>query len=174
MALLVSLGTPARTPAQASGTGEPPMAFNVKEVTIRIVSATFVSSLEGVNARYNDESSKYRGLVLTVEVKKSADSVLTCFSQDFTLHYRYGNQSDIVRCVGMSTFSAQQDVDRPMTFFASGQGRAATGLSTTKLSTLYLDLFFQGLEPETSDVHLLVAQPIGASFKTTGWKPEKK
>ncbi len=66
-------------------------------------------------------------------------------------------------------FSKSQDVDRPMKLIRNA-GSMTTGTSTIKGSTFYMDLFFQNMEPDTRDLHLFVAQPVGASFSAKGWK----
>ena len=149
----------------------PPLALQSRDVKIEIVDATFVRKLEGVSTKFEEsQPDKFRGLVLTVKVKKPAGSGLTFVAQDFTLHYRYGQSSDVAKCFGLSSFSVDKNVDRPMSLWTHGIGRSSTGLATTKAETLFIDLFFQYMEPETSELHLLVAQPLAKSFQTSGWK----
>jgi len=168
LALVVGSVTIASAPAPKA----PPDALDVTKAKFQIVGATFVTKVQGANATRFEESQldKFRGLILTVQVTKPAGEELTLFAQDFVLHYRFGDKTDVARCQGLSGFSGQMDVDRPMSLFANGIGRTTTGLSTTKLDTMYLDLFFQFMEPNTSDIHLFVAQPTGAWFQTNGWK----
>jgi len=158
--------------AQWGGASQPPLCLAVKDVKLRIVEATFVTKLEGVSSRFEEQKpDQFRGLVLTIEVKKPAGGDLTLVAADYALHYRYGDSSDVAPCHGLSTFSTRKDEDRPMNLFKSGYGRTTTGLSTTKAETVFVDVFFMNMEPETSEIHLLVAQPVGATFRTTGWKP---
>jgi hypothetical protein len=156
--------------AQKVWAADPPLAFPANDVSLRIVGATFVTKLEGMTNRFEEsEPDEYRGLVLTVEVRKPAGEEVTFIGQDFTLHYRYGDSSDVSPCNGLSTFSAEKDVDRQMKLFRR-VGRVTTGLSTTQAEIVYVDMFFQYMEAETSDLYLFVAQDSGASFRTSGWK----
>lgn len=171
VAFLVLAGGVSLSLAQQERANEPPLPLQIKDVQFRIVEATFVNKLETADARFEEtELDLYRGLVLTVQVKKAAGSELTLVAQDFPLHYRYGAKSDVARCEGLSTFSKQEDVDRTMSLYPGGLGRSSTGLSTTKAGTIYVDMFFQFMEPDTSELYLFVAQPVGATFETTGWE----
>jgi len=158
--------------AASAQAGTAPGVLDLKKVKIEIVGATFVKELTGVNNAVFKESnpSKYRGLVLTLKVQKPAGEELTLYCQDLVLHYRYGDKSDVARCYGISAFSVGNDVDRPMFLSPQGLASSSTGAATTKASVVYVDLFFQNMEPDTSELHLFVAQPIGASYKTDGWR----
>ena len=158
-------------PSFAGDTTEtPPDSLDLKKVKFTIVDTLFVSELSGIRKRFKEpKTDKYRGLVLTVKVQKPAGQAVRLIAQDFSLHYRYGSKSDVARCNGISTFSKSQDVDRPMKLIVN-VGSMTTGSSTTKATTFYTDLFFQNMEPDTRDLHLFLAQPIGASFTTKGWK----
>mgnify|MGYP001047854635 CR=1 FL=1 len=149
-----------------------PDVINLVKVKIQLVSDVFVKELKGVNASFamGEDARKYRGLILTLKVEKPAGESVTLNAQDLVLHYRYGEKSDIAPCNGVSAFSVQRDLDRPMRLFRRGRGGSSTGASTIRATEVYVDLFFQYMEPDTSDLHLLVAQPIGASFKSKGWK----
>lgn len=148
-----------------------PLVLNTNKVKIEITDVAFVKELDGAVGRFQEtDPEKYRGVVVTLSIHKAAGESLTLLAQDFCLHYRYGNQVDVAPCIGLSTFATTQDAERPMKFFARGRGTATTGASTAKSETVYVDVFFQNMEKDTSDIHLLVAQPIGASFKTQGWK----
>ena len=157
--------------AQDQGNTIAPQVFDSSKVKIEIVGALFVKELKGVNASFNQaRTDMYRGLVLMLKITKPAGEALTVNAQDMVLHYRYGTRSDVAKCSGVSTFSVDESVDRPMNLFSMGLGGATTGVPTAKASVAYIDLFFQNMEPDTADVHLLVAQPIGVSFKTNGWR----
>ena len=171
LAALALAGGGSFAPAGAGQPSGPPLLLPVEDVHFRIVGATFVSELQGTSTRFQETRlEKYRGLVLTVEIKKTPGEQLTLVAQDLALHYRYGTNSDVASCYGLSTFSKEEDTDRAMNLYRAGWGRTTTGLSTTKLGVVYVDMFFQNMEPETSDLFLLVAQPVGAYFKTSGWK----
>jgi len=152
---------------------KPPEVTDLSKVSFQIVAAKFVSTLEGASGnRFQEPEAtmdQYRGLVLTVKITKPAGQELTVVAQDMTLHYRYGDNSDAARCFGLSTFSAAQDDDRAMSLLSQGWGRSTTGTNSTKLSVVYIDLFFQNMEPTTADMYLLVAQPTGAHFTSSGW-----
>lgn len=159
------------SPVLRPATNTAPGVLQLGDVKVRIVGLTFVSRLDGTNLRYEEtEPNKYRGLVMTLEVTKPADRELTLWAPDLALHYRHGQDADVAVCYGLSGFSVQQDVDRQMTFFRLGYGKSATGLATTKAQTVYVDAFFQYIESDVSELHLLVAQPIGASAVTKGWQ----
>ncbi|MFH1745652.1 MAG: hypothetical protein ABIG44_01275 [Planctomycetota bacterium] len=147
-----------------------PELLDTRNVSFEIVDMTFVTEYAGVANVYNcAEPDKLRGAVVTLRVKKTADKPLTLLAPDLSLHYYFGEKSDTVPCRGISGFSKDKDTDRPMQFFAGSYGRSTTGLATTKATVVYVDVFFDHLESDTSDVHLLVAQPVGASYSSSGW-----
>lgn len=149
-----------------------PDSVDLNSVKFKIVGAYFVDTLQGVNAKWRDTSDgKYRGLVLTVEVKKPAQKALSLHANDFSLHYYYGKDStDVSPCHGVSGFSTVKGVDRPMKLSQTGRVASETGAATSSADTVYVDLFFQGFEPNTRELHLLMAQPCAAPFSTSGWK----
>lgn len=157
---------------QGDAAAAPPFVLSMEDLQFRIADATFVSEYQGANGSSFKETQmdQYRGLVLTVEVRKPAGKELTLVAQDISLHYNYGTSSDVAGCFGLSAYSAEKDADRAMSLYPGGYGRSATGLSTTKASVVYVDMFFQNMEPSTSQLHLFIAQPVGASFETTGWE----
>ncbi len=167
--LALVVGCSARAVAQDQ---KPPQTIDLSTLKFEIVDATFVKELAGVNAHFSmaTNADKYRGLVLTLKVTKPAGEELKIACVDIVLHYRYGQKTDVTRCYGLSTYSTQPDSDRAMALYASGIGSSTTGLATTKASTVFIDVFFQGMEPETSDLYILIAQPVGTYFKTGGWK----
>jgi hypothetical protein len=157
--------------AQMARMPKAPLVFPSDSVNLKIVNAVFLKTLQGIDARFDEtEPDKYRGLVITVEVTKPAGEALELRAQDITLHYHYdGDEYDVAPCQGLSTFSAEQMIDRPMNLFKI-RGTARTGIATMSAQKLYIDMFFQYMEPTTSDIHLMVAQPVGASFVTDGWE----
>lgn len=153
----------------------PPMdrgdALDVKRAKVTIESVLFVTELSGINARFKEtQPDNYRGMVLTAKIAKPAGEPLTLYAQDVVLHYNYGSKNDVARCTGLSTFSLTNDADRPMQFSSSGLVSATTGVNTLKATEIYVDLFFQNMESDTSQVELYVAQPIGARYIAKGWK----
>jgi hypothetical protein len=108
-------------------------------------------------------------MLLTLRVTKPAGEPLTLFAPDLALHYRRGEGSEVSRCFGLSVFSTEQDVERPIRLFQRGYGLTATGQATVKADVLYVDAFFDSIEPDIREVHLLVAQPVGAALATNGW-----
>jgi len=162
---------------QAAGADEPvpakpvPGLLDLGKVKLEIVSATFVRELKGNNASYAEtRPEKFRGMIATLKVQKPAGAELTLNAPDLVLHYTYGAKADVARCYGLSGFSTMLEVDRPMNLFIHGSGGVSTGVSTIRASVVYVDAFFQHMEPDTAELHLLVAQPAGAFFKTDGWK----
>jgi len=150
---------------------EPPRVLDLGSVKLQIVDVAFVTKLEGINARFEEsEPKKFRGLIVTLRIEKTRGQVVELCAQDLTLHYRYGAKSDVAICYGLSAFSTEEKVDRPMKLFARGYGYCSTGLSTRKAPVVFVDLFFQYMEPDTSDIYLCVARPTGAAFQTQGWK----
>jgi hypothetical protein len=109
-------------------------------------------------------------MVLTVKITKPAGEELTLPCQDLVLHYRFGQKSDVARCYGISAFSTDQGVDRAMRLSAQGNFSSSTGVATTKSGTVFVDIFYQYMEPETHELYLTIAQPVGAYFETPGWK----
>jgi hypothetical protein len=138
---------------------------------VAIEAATFVSELGGANATYKEVlPDKFRGIVVTLRIQKAENEALSLYAQDLALHYNYGKRRDVARCSGVSSFSLTREAERPMTFFAQGVGSITTGLNTTRATEVFVDAFFQGMEPDTADIDLYVAQPIGATRVTQGWK----
>jgi len=150
--------------------GKIPGLLDTRALQIEAIEAMYVTELQGSNASFKAmEPDKFRALVLTLRVTKPADTPLRLYAADLALHYIYGDNFDVIPCMGLSTFSASQNVDRPMVLADRGYLSAATSGQTQKASVIYLDAFFQGLEAESRDVHLLVARPTGSMLRTTGW-----
>jgi len=148
-----------------------PRLLALDSLKLQIVDAMFVTKLTGLNAAFQEgQPEKFRGLVVTLRIEKKPGEAVELCAQDLTLHYRYGTKNDVAICHGLSTFSAEEKVDRPMKLFAKGYGYSSTGPSTSRAPVVYVDLFFMFMEPNTSDIHLCVARPTGASFQTQGWK----
>lgn len=169
LSLAVVCGVSISFAALAGNDKEPPYLLSADDVKFEIVGASFVAKLQGLTNRFEENDlDKYRGLVVTVKITKPADEELTLVAQDLTLHYHFGESADVSRCQGISTFTKEKDVDRIMRFY-NNVGSATTGTATTKLTTIYVDLFFQYMEPNTSDIHLFVARPADASYQTSGW-----
>jgi len=149
----------------------PSDVFDLSKVNFQIVDATFVTKLDSQKAQFAEtKPDQYHGLIVTLRIAKTAGEELTLTCQDIALHYRYGQQSDIARCYGLSSYTTRQDEDRAMALYSQGWGKSITGPVATKSDTVYIDLFFQNMEPETSDLYLFMAQPTGAHFTTPGWK----
>ena len=149
----------------------PPDVFDLSKVKFQIVDATFVTKLDSAKAQFTESKpDQYRGLIVTVKIAKAAGAELALTCQDIALHYRYGLQTDVARCYGLSNYSILQNEDRVMALYSQGWGKSITGPVATKSDTVYIDLFFQNMEPETSDLYLFMAQPTGAHFTTPGWK----
>lgn len=164
----LSLMATAMLPAALPQDGPP---GTVTGATFKIIGAHFVEEYQGINEKFETQDAvKFRGVILTVEVKKKPDEVLTLFAPDFSLHYYYGDSFDVVQCYGISGFSTARDTDRPMTFFWGGYGKIPTGLATTKGKKIYVDLFFRDLEPDISNLYLFLGAPVGKPFDSGGWK----
>jgi hypothetical protein len=150
----------------------PPETMDLNKVSFQIVDAAFVTKLAGGSNEFDESNpGKYHGLIVTVRITKQAGAELTVACQDIALHYRFGENSDIARCYGLSSFSTQQNEDRVMALYTQGWGRSTTGPAATTSGTVYIDVFFQNMEPNTSDLYLFIAQPTGAHFISQGWKP---
>jgi hypothetical protein len=149
----------------------PPDVFDLSKVRFQIVDATFVTKLDSQKAQFAEtKPDQYHGLIVTLRIAKTAGEELTLTCQDIALHYRYGQQSDVARCYGLSSYTMRQDEDRAMALYSQGWGTSTTGLATTKSGTVYIDIFFQNMESNTSDLYLFIAQPTGAHFTSRGWK----
>jgi hypothetical protein len=149
----------------------PSDVFDLSKVNFQIVDATFVTKLDSQKAQFAEtKPDQYHGLIVTLRIAKTAGEELTLTCQDIALHYRYGQQSDIARCYGLSSYTTRQDEDRSMALYSQGWGTSTTGLATTKSGTVYIDVFFQNMESNTSDLYLFIAQPTGAHFTSRGWK----
>ncbi len=167
---LLTLAAGLSTPAFAQNPN-PSDVFDLSRVQFQIVDATFVTKLDTQKANFAEtKPEQYHGLVVTLRITKAAGAELTLVCQDIALHYRYSQQSDIARCYGLSSYSTQQNEDRVMSLYSQGWGKSTTGPASTKSNTVYIDLFFQNMEADTSDLYLFMAQPTGAHFSTSGWK----
>jgi hypothetical protein len=145
--------------------------FDLSKVNFQIVDATFVTKLDGLSGHFAEtKPEQYHGLIVTLRVTKASGAELTLTCQDIALHYRYGQQSDVARCNGLSSYSTQQNEDRAMALYTLGWGKSTTGLATTKSGTVYINVFFQNMEPNTGDLYLFMAQPTGAHYTSQGWK----
>ena len=149
-----------------------PGEASLDELSFKVVSTEFVTELQGMNQSFETkDANAFRGLLVTVEVSKPAGEAVTLFGPDLSLHYYFGDKFDVVQCYGLSGFSTAENTDRPMTFLSGGYGRTQTGRATSKANKVFVDLFFQDLEPQTSDLFLFVGQPVVKPFATKGWKP---
>lgn len=168
---LVGLGPAGQTWSEDTAI---PGLVDLSRLKVEIASAVFLTSLDSDGAEFNEtRPDQYRGLVVTVRLTKPAGSELTLHPADFSLHYRRaGGEYDVAPCHGISSFSTAAEVDRAMSFFSGGWGSVSTGASTLGADTVYADLFFQNMESDTRELHVLVAQPVGARFATPGWSPE--
>lgn len=166
LALAAAPAALAQTPAGARGD-----AFDAARAGVSIEAASFVAELQGANASFKElQPDKYRGLVLTLRVRKPPDEPLTIYAQDLALHYRFGAKRDVARCTGISAFSLTRDAERRIVFMPQGLGSMATAVNSTSAAEIFVDLFFQGMEPESSELDLRAAHPIGARHVTRGWK----
>ena len=149
-----------------------PGIVDMSKIKIDIVAARFVTRLEGVNG-YRYEAQKpeeYRGMVAVLRIQKPAGMPVKLTVQDLAMHYTYGGDTDISPCRGLSVFSTDRNVDRPMNFFKHFGG-VKTAVASSEASVVYVDAFFDFMEPTTRDLHLAVAQPTGAYFRASGWRP---
>lgn len=170
MTAVLTLATGASMPVLAQNPN-PSDTFDLSKVKIQIVDATFVTKLTSEKADFTETNpDKYHGVIITLKITKTPGEEVTLTCQDISLHYRYGENSDIARCYGLSTYTTVQDQDRSMALYSQGWGKSTTGLSTTKASAVYVDLFFQNMEPDTSDLYIFIAQPTGSHFTSKGWK----
>ncbi len=141
----------------------PPDVFDLSSVKFQIVDATFVTKLDSAKAQFAEtKPDQYHGLIVTLRIDKAPGAEVTLTCQDIALHYRYGNNTDVARCYGLSSYSTQQNEDRVMALYTQGWGKTTTGTATTKSGAAYVDVFFQNMEPYTSDLYLFIAQPTGA------------
>lgn len=172
--LALVLGVACVGKAEWTGAKGVPGLLDLEGVTMEIVGAHFVKYYEGVNAVFEEtEPETYRGLLLTVRIEKPAGRALTLHYPDVSLHYNWGDDYDVAPCNGISAFSTELQTDRPMTFSASGWGKATTGIATTDAEVVYVDFFFQNMEAETSDLYICIGQPQAGPFKTEGWTGEE-
>jgi hypothetical protein len=165
------------TCAEMSFAGDPgkrtaPDQVDLQEIKFEIVGVQYVSELSAANAQFKqNKPDEYRGLIVTIEARKPKDRQLKLFTQDFSLHYLYGDdETDVAPCLGISGFSSSKDLDRPMYLSKSGRKSSQTGSATTASEVVYFELFFDGFEPDTKELHLLVAQPCMPPYGTKGWK----
>jgi hypothetical protein len=153
----------------------PPNVFDLSTARIQIVDTRFVTALESPENKKQfkeTEPDKYRGLVVTVKIAKEPGANVVLIAQDISLHYRFGGNSDVAKCFGLSNFTVSQYDARQMSLYKEGWGNVITGSDARASSTVYVDLFFQNMEPDTHELYLFMAQPASAQFITPGWKKE--
>lgn len=149
-----------------------PGVFPAGACEMTIVGQAFVRELTAENAQFTEsQADKYRGLVVTLKITKPADLPLTLHAQDLPLHYRYGDSYDVAICMGLSAFSTTANTERAMQLSSSAYVKSTTGTATTQAATVYVDAFYQYMEPAVSGLEVLVAQPVGAQAKSAGWRP---
>ncbi|MEE8580945.1 MAG: hypothetical protein V3T33_05075 [Myxococcota bacterium] len=147
-----------------------PTLLRLDQVAIQLVDARFVTEYEGTDNRYEaGEPDEYRAVVITLELTKQAGQKVVLSAPDLALHYYHGDSTDVLPCNGISGFSTERDTDRPMVLLERGYGRSVTGVATAKAEKVYVDVFFDYLEPDTTDLYLLLAQPVGGGYGTRGW-----
>jgi len=148
----------------------PPDVFDLSSVKFEIVNATFVTKLDSAKAQFAEtKPNQYHGLIVTVRITKEPGSQISLTCQDISLHYRFGDDSDVARCYGLSSYSTQLNEDRVMALYSQGWGKTTTGPATTQSGAAYVDVFFQNMEPTTRDLYLFMAQPTGAHYVSNGW-----
>lgn len=158
--------------AEIGLTRDVPGLFRLDEdVQVKIYNVSFVRDYDGILRRFRaSRPDRFRGAVVTLEISKPAGKRIALHVADLSLHY-YRDQAedyDVAPCDGLSTFSVAPDVDRPMQF--ARWLRQSTGASTTRASVVYIDAFFQNMEPGTNDMWLCIAQPATPRYTSTGWR----
>jgi hypothetical protein len=149
----------------------PSDVVDLNKVRLKIVDAVFVTKLNSEKAQFEESKPRqYHGLIVTVRVMKTAGEKLALTCQDINLHYRYSQESDVASCYGLSNFTTQQSEDRFMSLYSQGYGTSTTEQAATLSDTVYVDVFFQKMEPQTRDLYLFISQPTGAHFTTPGWR----
>ena len=170
-ALFLACSAVENPPVSAQPNGpDVPGSIDLAKVKFEIVDAIYVRELHGANNRRFEESEPdtYRGIIVTVKVTKPADESLRMAVQDVSLHYKYGENFDIAACSGLSQFSTDKEVDRPMNLYTR-YGFTSTGTYTRQSEVVYVDAFFQNMESDTRELYLSVAQPVSDPFSTPGW-----
>ena len=96
---------------------------------------------------------------------------LDLHANDWVLHYRHGQQTGVARANGVSIFSVVPDAQRPIVGHPEGRCSSRTSPEATEAETVYVEMFLSSLPPDARDLHVLVAQPVGAYFRSRGWSP---
>jgi len=177
------LGTPPGRPAEPPQPSPPlppigrrtrsaPGALDLRNLNIEVVGTRFVKELTAANASYRQpRPDKFRGLLLTVRIRKPRGRALILYTQDFSVHYTYaGTKFDVAPCQGISAFSTRRTANRPLRLSAQCRLSSSTDAAAMRADTVYVDLFFDFFERDTSELHLVVGRPVGAPLKTSGWK----
>lgn len=147
-----------------------PVYLDLDKTKVEIVAARFVAEYQGTTNHYqSSQPERYRAVVVTLQVTKPAGIPLTFAVPDISLHYYYGDASDVLPCSGISGFSTERNTDRPMALLDNGYGRSSTGPATSSAKTVFVDVFFQNLEPNTNDLYVFLGRSAGNAFKTEGW-----
>lgn len=136
-------------------------------VKMEVTNIIFMDKLQGIGGRSltipDDKHDQWRLGVVTIKITKPAGSRLTLAAADLTLHYYHGDKTEVAPCEGLSTFSLEDNVDRPVEFSPSmGPGfvKQTTGARATQESVIYLDAIFCFIEPDTTEIWVCVGRPI--------------
>jgi hypothetical protein len=163
----------------AAGTGRDcPLALNADRIQAEIAGIQFVEKVPGSdgNSMEIDADTKddYRIALVTLQITKPANEPLTIAAADLTLHYYFGNQTEVAACEGLSVITNTRDTDRAVKmpqYRGPGFVKQSTGNLGTQASTVYVDAVFGFIEPDISEAWIAVARPSTSTpFKTSGWK----
>ena len=146
-----------------------------------LVGLRFLERVEGSNRSIfinEDNIGKYRMGVATIAITKPAGAELTIACADVTLHYYYdGDSSDVLPCIGLSTFSTVENTDREIELRPVNTGpgllKKATRSASNASSAVFIDAVFTGLEPTTREAWIAIGNvDAPGPFIAEGWELE--
>ncbi len=149
-----------------------------QDIRAEVVAVSFPDEVQGVGGRRmrvgDDRREKFRLGLVTIKITKPAGAALTLAAADVTLHYYHGDHAEVAPCEGLSTFSMTNDAERPMELSESdGPGflKQSTGARATAADVLYVDAVFYGMEPDSNECWICIAQPVQrGGFRSGGWR----
>jgi hypothetical protein len=157
---------------------EAPLVLDFQQgIRAELVDLSFVETVaDGTRTMTvaGDKKGRYRLGIATVKISKPAGTRLTLACADLTLHYYHGEEAEVVPCEGMSLFTSRIDSEREVLLGNSdGPGflKKSTAPRTTETDTVYVDVLFASMEPDTREAWIAVAQVADRTrpFVSRGW-----
>lgn len=130
-----------------------------------IVQMSFMSRIESLRYEHRipaTAADQYRFAVVTLKITKPAGTSLSLAAADLTLHYYHGNEEEVAPCEGLSWFKSEPTSQVPLLMNPiPGPGfiKQTTSPGMAGSTTVYLDVVFGFMEPDTKECWVCIGQP---------------